>query len=84
MYSGNLRHVDQELLLLKAASQAMLMSLSQCLLILQQQASTSCDCHGRTTPHCCSKNHSALSAKSSGDTPSCSSHSKKKYVLQLG
>lgn len=82
---GNLRHVDQELLLLKAASQAMLMSLSQCLLILQQQASTSSDCHGKTaSPHCCShvsKNHSALSAKSSGDTPSCSSHSKKKYVL---
>jgi len=34
---GEVRHVDPELLLLKASSQAMIMSLSQCLLILQQQ-----------------------------------------------
>uniref|UniRef100_A0A1B6CH99 PH domain-containing protein n=2 Tax=Clastoptera arizonana TaxID=38151 RepID=A0A1B6CH99_9HEMI len=79
---GEVRHVDPDLLLLKAASQAMLMSLSQCLYILQQQhqASAYSDC--RTTsphPHLL-KNHSVTGLKNT-ETPSCSTHSKKKYAL---
>lgn len=84
--SGNLRHTDPELLVLKAASQAMLLSLSQCLMTLQQQQQQpllpsssagpfASDC--RTSPHCClPKNQLGHGGKSTD-----SSHAKKKHGL---
>ncbi|XP_046683244.1 oxysterol-binding protein-related protein 11 isoform X2 [Homalodisca vitripennis] len=67
---GDVRHVDNDLLLLKAASHAMLLSLSQCLYILQHQQSTASDIG------------SCKSSKANSDNPNCSSsHSKKKFVL---
>jgi len=67
---GDVRHVDQDLLLLKAASHAMLLSLSQCLYILQHQQSTSEGISNFKT------------SKGNSDHTNCSSsHSKKKFVL---
>ncbi|KAL1129920.1 hypothetical protein AAG570_012864 [Ranatra chinensis] len=66
--SGELRHVDPDLLMLKAASQAMLTSLSQCLFILQQQT--------HEMPSTSSKSGSKSTTKQDHH-----SSSKKKYVL---
>lgn len=64
--NGKLRHVDPDLLLLKASSHAMLVSLNHCLYILQQQTQdvTTTKVKGSSKHH----DHS-------------SSHSKKKFAL---